>query len=438
MFNRKKLEKENRHLKNELYALTQVRDSLDEDMLRFSLDASGKVISVNSLFERELGLSQNQVVGKHFSELVPADCRDTKHFHLMQEALAAGKHWNGAVQLDKTDGHQAWLRTIIQPLRDSADQLNSFIVYATELTRTIESSRQHQDVITAINRSMAVIEFTPHGEVISANDNFTRAMGYRLEEIQGQHHRIFCEQEEVNSTEYKCFWERLAKGEYVSGRFKRIDRAGRRVWLEASYNPIHNDRGTLYKVTKFATLITEQIEQEQAAMDASQIAHQVSGDTGRHTEQGRKIIQETIDRMQQLTAQMSRVSETIETLNKHSQHISELVGNVSGIAEQTNLLALNAAIEAARAGTQGRGFAVVADEVRNLASRTNTTTEEISQVVNDNVAQMAEAVSLINQCKQGANEALAFSTAAGETMAEIKNGAARVVEAVEKFKRNIR
>ncbi|WP_413694355.1 MULTISPECIES: methyl-accepting chemotaxis protein [unclassified Psychromonas] len=142
--------------------------------------------------------------------------------------------------------------------------------------------------------------------------------------------------------------------------------------------------------------------------------------------------------MQQLTEQMEKVSENIKFLNVHSEHISNLAGSVKGIAEQTNLLALNAAIEAARAGEQGRGFAVVADEVRSLASRTNTTTEEISKVVNDNVQQMAEAVSLIDQCKREVSNALEFSTEAGITMEDIQNGATRVVEAIEHFNENVR
>ncbi|WP_245600390.1 MULTISPECIES: methyl-accepting chemotaxis protein [Psychromonas] len=142
--------------------------------------------------------------------------------------------------------------------------------------------------------------------------------------------------------------------------------------------------------------------------------------------------------MQQLTKQMETVSNSIKSLNKHSEHISDLAGNVKGIAEQTNLLALNAAIEAARAGEQGRGFAVVADEVRKLASRTNTTTEEISKVVNENLHQMSEAITAIDQSIKEASNALEFSNEAGITIVEIQNGAMRVVEAIENFNQNIR
>lgn len=438
MFKSKALKAENQKLREELQVLKQVRVSLDEDMIRFSLDKKGVLTSTNRLVEEELGLSDNTLIGKRFIDLVPRNCRSTKHFMALEKSLRTGDNWHGAVEFDKQDGSQSWLRVIVEPINDFQQQISGFIIFATELTRTIENSRQQQDIIDAINRSMATIEFTPQGEILTANNNFLQGMGYRLEEIKGYHHKMFCDPQEVSSPEYKHFWEKLANGEYVSNRFKRIDSAGRVIWLEASYNPIHNDRGDLYKVIKFATIITEQIEQEQAAIEASSIAHQVSGETVQQTEKGKQIIQNTINGMQELTEQMEKVSDSVKELNTHSQHISELVGSVKGIAEQTNLLALNAAIEAARAGEQGRGFAVVADEVRQLASRTNTTTEEISVVVNQNVQQMSTAVALIEECKLEANAALASSTESGVTMDEIQNGAARVVEAIDKFNQNVR
>jgi len=438
MFKSKALKAENQKLREELQVLKQVQESLDEDMIRFSLDEKGVVTSTNCLVEQELGLSDNTVIGKEFLDFVPENSRSTDHFMALKKSLGTGDNWHGAVEFDKQNDSKSWLRSIVEPINNSQKQLCGFIIYATELTRTIENSRQQQDILDAINRSMAAIEFTPHGEILTANSNFLQGMGYTLEEIKGSHHKIFCDPEEVNSLEYKHFWEKLANGEYVSNRFKRIDSSGRVIWLEASYNPIHNDRGDLYKVIKFATIITEQIAQEQAAIEASSIAHQVSGETVQQTEQGKQIIQNTINGMQEFTGQMEKVSDSVKELNTHSQHISELVGSVKSIAEQTNLLALNAAIEAARAGEQGRGFAVVADEVRQLASRTNTTTEEISVVVDKNVQQMSTAVALIEECKLEASAALASSTESGVTMAKIQSGAARVVEAIDKFNQNIR
>lgn len=316
-------------------------------------------------------------------------------------------------------------------------KLLRFSVYATELTRTISASREHEDMLKAINRSMAVIEFSLDGTILRANDNFLKTMGYKSEQIVGKHHRIFCESSDVNSPAYTEFWKKLGRGQFVSERFKRIDKHGHVVWLEASYNPIHNDTGELYKVVKFATVITDQVQQELAAQEAAQIAFNVSEETGRQTTQGQEVITAIIAKMDNLVRQMKQASKEIEALNQHSKSISDLVGNISGIADQTNLLALNAAIEAARAGEQGRGFAVVADEVRQLASRTNTTTEEIVTVVTENMKLTAKAVELINVCQSQAGEALDLSTQAGQVIEQVEQGAIRVVEAVRQFNQQL-
>ncbi len=437
MFFNKSLQQENQKLKENLYSLEQVRGSLDEDMLRLTLDPQGNILSVNANFEQELGIKSSTVSGSHLTTLVPEKAKQSTHFKALKSALDGKKHWNGAFQIAKANRQEAWLRIILQPIFDTQRNLLRFAVYATELTRTISTSREHEDMLKAINRSMAVIEFSIDGNVLRANENFLKTMGYSNEQLVGKHHRIFCEDTEVNSKEYADFWKKLGRGQFVSDRFKRIDSYGHVVWLEASYNPIHDDSGQLYKVVKFATVITEQVHQEMAAQEAAQIAFKVSEETGQQTIQGQEMITNIIAKMDNLVQQMKQASKDIEALNEHSKNISDLVGNISGIADQTNLLALNAAIEAARAGEQGRGFAVVADEVRQLASRTNTTTEEIVTVVDENMNLTAKAVELINACQSQAGEALDLSTQAGQVIEQVEQGAIRVVDAVRQFNQQL-
>ncbi|MCG3722089.1 PAS domain S-box protein [Vibrio cincinnatiensis] len=438
MFFNQSLQKENQQLKDHLYSLEQVRESLDSDMLRITLDPQGHIVSINNNFEQELGIVFNTIDGVHLTNLVPPKARKTPHFNRMKIALEQRKHWNGALQIAKSNGEEAWLRIILQPIINSQGQLLRFFVFATELTRTITASREHEDMLNALNRSTAVIEFTLDGKIIRANDNFLRTMKYRSnEQIAGKHHRIFCEEEEANSPAYAAFWKKLASGQYVSERFKRVDSAGQIVWLEASYNPIHNDLGELYKVVKFATVITEQVNQEQAVSEAANIAYAVSEKTGQQTLEGQQVVTAIIDKMDNLVKQMKQAMMDIESLNVHSQKISKLVESISGIADQTNLLALNAAIEAARAGEQGRGFAVVADEVRQLASRTNNTTEEIVTVVAENLRRTTKAVELIAACQSQAGETLTLSTQAGQLMEDVQMGAQKVVDAISQFSQKL-
>lgn len=119
-----------------------------------------------------------------------------------------------------------------------------------------------QGQVEAIGKSQAVIEFNLDGTISNANTNFLNAMGYSLSEVKGQHHSMFVESAYGNSAAYREFWTKLNRGEYISGEFKRIAKAGREVWIQASYNPILDLNGKPFKVVKYAIDITEQKNKE--------------------------------------------------------------------------------------------------------------------------------------------------------------------------------
>ncbi|PZU06779.1 methyl-accepting chemotaxis protein [Sphingomonas sp.] len=205
----------------------------------------------------------------------------------------------------------------------------------------------------ALSRSQAVIEFDLGGTILTANDVFLRAMGYDLDEIKGQHHRLFVTEEYSKSQEYVHFWGRLAKGEFEGGRFERIGKGGQAVVLQATYNPVMDAAGLPTRIVKVAMDVTRQVllEREIAERNARE----------------RRIQAE-------LEQQKNALEETVEQL-------SEVVKTIDKIASQTNLLALNATIEAARAGEAGRGFAVVASEVKKLAGDTRGATVRAAEMV---------------------------------------------------------
>ncbi len=142
------------------------------------------------------------------------------------------------------------------------------------------SSAKLQDLqgqVDAISKSQAVIEFELDGTIITANDNFLGALGYTLEEIEGKHHRIFCETEYTNSAEYTAFWAKLGRGEFEAGEFLRLGKTGNGIWIQASYNPIFNSKGEVVKVVKFATDITKQVHQRDEALKLSQLVDNSEG-----------------------------------------------------------------------------------------------------------------------------------------------------------------
>ncbi|QXH99678.1 chemotaxis protein [Pseudomonas fluorescens] len=432
MFN-KRLKQELAALREELSSLLQVKDSLESEMLVLTLEPDGRVQSVNQNFLNEMLYKSHDLIGRAIEDIVPAHVKADEFHHRFKAALTRGEHFAGAVRLMRGNGEEAWLRSIVQPVRSSDGRIRHFSIFSSDLTRTIEASREHENLIGALVRSTAVIEFDLNGNVLNANERFLSGMGYSLAQIKGKHHRMFCLPEEYNSAEYQNFWRRLNNGEFVAERFKRVDSHGRTVWLEASYNPVLDANNKLYKVVKFATVITDQVNREQAVADAASIAYSTSQQTDSTAQRGTTVVTEAVNVMRDLSRHMQAAGEGIEALNEQSQVIGTIVKTISGIAEQTNLLALNAAIEAARAGEQGRGFAVVADEVRQLASRTSQATEEIVGVVRQNQEMARNAVALMTDGKLQAEQGLALAAEAGAVIVEIQDGAQKVVDAVGQF-----
>ncbi|OFJ43161.1 chemotaxis protein [Pseudomonas koreensis] len=432
MFN-KRLKQELAALREELSSLVQVKESLESEMLALTLEPDGRIRSVNQNFLDEMFYKSQDLIGRAIEDIVPAHVKSDEFHQRFKNSMSRGEHFAGAVRLLRGNGDEAWLRSIVQPVRSSDGRIRHISFYASDLTRTIEASREHENLIGALVRSTAVIEFDLNGNVLSANDRFLNGMGYSLAQIKGKHHRTFCAPDEYNSAEYQNFWRRLNSGEFVAGRFKRIDSHGRTVWLEASYNPVVDANDKLYKVVKFATVITDQVNREQAVADAASIAYSTSQQTDSTAQRGTTVVTEAVNVMRDLSLHMQAAGEGIEALNEQSLVIGTIVKTISGIAEQTNLLALNAAIEAARAGEQGRGFAVVADEVRQLASRTSQATDEIVGVVRQNQEMARNAVALMTDGKLQAEQGLALAAEAGTVIVEIQDGAQKVVDAVGQF-----
>ncbi|SBS35155.1 Biofilm dispersion protein BdlA [Marinomonas spartinae] len=432
MLGNKKLLTKIAELERELASFQETQNGLQQEMLFFSMSSDGKILDANSLFTTSIGYEKNEILTKNINDLILKKSLEKEHCQKMLSAMNKKKHWHGALQVQNKHGKEVWYRATIQP-KKVADGSVILEVYSAELTKTISQSKEMEDILTALHRSTAVIEFNLEGIVLNANNNFLHAMGYSKSQIIGKHHRMFCDPKEAESQEYHDFWQQLRSGTYVSNRFKRLDSNGNVVWLEASYNPVHDDSGQLYKVIKLATVITEQMNREFAIAETSEIAYEISKTTDENTLKGMNVLESTIQTMDELSSQMRDASEGISELNAQSTKVSSLVESIRGIADQTNLLALNAAIEAARAGEQGRGFAVVADEVRQLASRTSSATEEIIQVVGDNKHLTEKAVSLIEESMEKAHKALDLSTEAGHVMGDIQTGARQVVDAVKQF-----
>jgi methyl-accepting chemotaxis protein len=367
------------------------------------------------------------------SEIVPPYVRDLPCFHDFNAAVARSEPVSDDYRFLRSDGSLAWINLTWCPVKGRDGRLSQIQGYGIEVSRAIEQAKENEAFINALIRSTAVIQFKLDGTVVTANTQFLDAMGYTLDQIVGKKHSLFCTAQEAASSGYAAFWQTLNRGEFVASRFKRVDSRGNEVWLEATYNPVHDAEGKLCKVVKFASVVTDQVLRESEVKAAAGVAYEVSLQTDVTAERGAAVVQNTVQTMQNIALQMQSATGSIEALGKQSLLISAIVQTIGGIAAQTNLLALNAAIEAARAGEQGRGFAVVADEVRQLASRTSTATEEIVSVVQQNQRLADEAITEMFSSREQAEQGLTLANQAGAVITEIQGGAKQVVNAVGRF-----
>jgi len=233
-------------------------------IIEFELD--GTVISANENFLRMFGYELDEVVGQHHRIFCDPGYAESPQYVEFWQKLGRGEYDAAEFKRLAKGGEEIWLRASYNPVFDQAGKPVKVVKFATNVTASKLQTAEYEGKIEAINRAQALIEFELDGTVISANENFLRIFGYRLDEIVGQHHRIFCDPGYAESLQYAEFWQKLGRGEYDSGEFKRIHKDGTDVWLQASYNPIFDMNGRPFKIVKFASDITQVVEARSLAL----------------------------------------------------------------------------------------------------------------------------------------------------------------------------
>lgn len=413
---------------NKLSELQWQLDSINRNVAEIRFRPDGSVIYASNIFLEMLGYKLEEIAGQHHRIFCEKNYASTADYSRFWQKLADGHPQSGLFRRLRKDGNLVLIEATYIPVQNQDGKVIEIIKIGSDVTQRENELLSLRAVHAAISRSMAEIEFTPNGDILHANENFLRAMGYRLSDIKGRHHRMFCfdnfYQENTN------FWQSLKGGTFFSGQFERKTASGETIYLEATYNPVVDEVGQVVKVLKFATDVSSQKHKADEIRQAAELSFTTAEETSQISVRGMESLASSIELSQSTLNLINGAVILITQLNAQAKDIEKIVTTIQGVAEQTNLLALNAAIEAARAGETGRGFAVVADEVRQLAARTSSATVEIQNVVTANgklTQQLNIDMNSIARSAEENNDQIATVTT---IMREISDGADHVARTV--------
>ncbi|HEU4620758.1 MAG TPA: PAS domain-containing methyl-accepting chemotaxis protein [Burkholderiaceae bacterium] len=231
--------------------------AIDRAQAVVEFDLNGHVIEANENFLSLMGYSISEVKGKHHKMFCEDAYTQSDDYKKFWEKLRTGQFHDGEYKRLGRGGREIWIRASYNPILDAAGKPMRIVKYAMDITATKLLNADYEGKVNAINRGQAVIEFDLQGIVLQANKNFFDVMGYTAEEVIGQHHRMFCDPEYARSPAYKQFWQKLSRGEFEGGEYKRIGKGGKEIWIQATYNPIFDLNGNPLKVVKFALDVTQ-------------------------------------------------------------------------------------------------------------------------------------------------------------------------------------
>ncbi len=390
-----------------------------------SFDMDGHILDANDNFLDVMGYRLEEIAGQHHRLFVDPNEAASPAYEAFWAALRRGEFQTAEYRRFAKGGREVWIRATYNPIMGADGRPMKVVKFAIDVTAEKRRTADYEGQISAINRTQAVIEFTLDGEIVSANDNFLRATGYRLEEVIGRHHRMFVAPTYAQSEEYAGFWARLAKGEPISAIYQRYGKDGRQIWLQATYNPILDALGRPVKVVKYASDITLSMGARSRAVEAAE-------DTLNNVEMVAAAAEEMNASVAEIAGSMLRTKQSVDQIHARTNAADKSTGEmrqaakamddviklIADVAGQINLLALNATIESARAGEAGRGFAVVANEVKTLATQTSAATKRISTEIAGMQALADDVVEALTSITSAIGEVQSYVDGATHSMQE--------------------
>ncbi|MGA8706880.1 MAG: methyl-accepting chemotaxis protein [Steroidobacteraceae bacterium] len=346
-------------------------EALSKSQAMIELDSNGTICSVNENFLKLFGYAHEQLVGKNHSVLLEPHYAASAEYRSFWAKLCGGAFEAGRFKRIGKGGDEIWVRASYNPILDAGGRLLKIVTYASDIRPQVLREADMAGQISAISKAQSVIEFELDGTIRSANDNAVRVLGYSLLELKGQSHDLLLSAQERDGSENRALWDKLRRGEYDAGQYRRIGKDGKALWLQATYNPIADGNGRIFKIIQYASDITAQVvlslqlrdtvKQTQAAAKAA-----VGGDlSARLPLEGKSGLLEALCR---------GMNELLDT-------VSGLITDINAVVERARQHDLTARIDlSGKSGafeTLSTGINVLIDQMMQVVQQFRSTAEKV-------------------------------------------------------------
>lgn len=390
-------------------------DALQHSLAIIEFDTQGNILEANENFCAAMGYDRSEIVGKHHRIFVDPEYAGSPEYIQFWEKLAEGEFSSGEFKRYDRNKDEVWIQATYNPIFNKSGKPYKVVKFASDTTNAKSRQVQLEGMVAAIARSQAVIEFDLDGNILTANDNFCSAMGYSLSEIVGKHHSIFVDPEEAKTEDYREFWKTLNRGEFVAKEFKRFGKHQKEVWIQASYNPLHDANGNITKVVKFATDITGRLHAVAEISDGlnklaeGDLVQRISEPFIPELENMRLRFNHSLEKLENTIAQLGKATVVIENGS------SEIQNGSSDLSARTETQAASveetaSALEELTANV--KATAKRATEAGSLATKTKRNAEESGEIVNQTVSAMDNIKNSSDQVANilGVIDEIAFQT----------------------------
>ncbi|MDH7802079.1 MULTISPECIES: PAS domain-containing methyl-accepting chemotaxis protein [unclassified Rhizobium] len=381
-----------------------VLDALSRSQAIIEFDLAGKILKANDNFCKAVGYQPSEIIGRPHSMFLSPEDAASLEYKTFWAKLSRGEYDQGQYRRRSKNGEDIWIEASYNPVSRFGKPYK-VVKIATDITLVKRKSTEDDGKLAALSRAQAMIEFAPDGKILSANENFLTALGYTAEEIVGKHHSMFCDPAYAQSQDYRSFWEELRAGRFSSGQFMRLGKNGKRIFIQASYNPILDERGNVFKVTKIAFDVTERmhaVEELGAALERlSQCNIRVTldkpfvgeferlrRDFNKSIAEFQKTLENVLSQTDELTRSGQEVSEASVNLAERSREQAVALEETSAALEQItstvrssteNTRETRKLVQSARTSTAAS--TEVVERTVNAMQRIETASREISQII---------------------------------------------------------